>query len=112
MARGSDQFEMPSNETVNDHLVRLEEISMRLRDLSAYNSVVPFQPQTVVKHEDDNRMHDIVVTSRGSFSGPYPQSPGSVMQYDPASPTDKYWSQSESGRTKYKKRSVRPMVML
>ena len=109
LSQGSEQFEMPSPELLNDLAARVEQITMRLRDISAYQSVA-FQQPNYVKHEDD-RMHDVMPTSRGgSFSNAYPHSPSSVIppQYqDPGSPTEMYWSsQSESGRSKYKKRSV------
>lgn len=98
-------------EILSEHLSRVEQISMRLRDISAYHSVMsPYAPN-YVKMEDD-RMHDVMTSStRASFSNAYPRSPGSVvppLYPDPASPTDAYWSsgQSDSGRSKYKKRSV------
>jgi hypothetical protein len=110
LAQGGEQFEIPSPDVLNDLGVRIEQITMRLRDIAAYQSVVsPFQQPNYIKHEEDSRMHDIVPTSRGSFSNAF-MSPGSVpaSQYaDPGSPTEMYWSsQSESGRSKYKKRSV------
>ena len=110
LAQGAEHFEIPSPDVVNDVGVRIEQITMRLRDIAAHQSVVsPFQQPNYIKHEEDTRMHDVVPTSRGSFSNTF-MSPGSVAgsQYaDPGSPTEMYWStQSESGRSKYKKRSV------
>ena len=110
LSQGADQFEIPSPDVINDVGQRIEQITMRLRDIAAYQSMAPpFQQSNYIKHEEDNRMHDVVPTSRGSFSNAF-MSSGSVAasQYvDPGSPTEMYWSsQSESGRSKYKKRSV------
>jgi hypothetical protein len=111
LSQGADQFDMPSPESLNELAHRVEQITMRIRDLSAFQSVVsPFQQPNYIKHEEDTRMHEVMPTSRNSFSGPYPHSPTSIhppYQQDPGSPTEMYWSsQSESGRSKYKKRSV------
>ena len=110
LSQGAEHFEIPSQDVLNDVGVRIEQITMRLRDVAAYQSVAsPFQQPHYIKHEEDTRMHDVVPSSRGSFSSAF-MSPGSVAgsQYpDPGSPTEMYWSsQSDSGRSKYKKRSV------
>jgi hypothetical protein len=78
---------------------------MRLRDVAAYQSVV--SPYEQIKHEEDNRMHD-VIPSRPPFTNTYPHSPRSGFMgvyKDPGSPTELYWSTHEGGRSKYKKRS-------
>jgi hypothetical protein len=110
MSAGQGEPDLPHPDLLNEHLNRVEQISMRLRSLSAYQSVVPtFRQPNYVKHEEDTRMHDIVPTStRHPFVEPYPPPPPLHPMYPETSPSEEqYWGQGhEHGRSKYKKRSV------
>lgn len=102
LAQGAEHLDLPSSEVVTEHLNRLDQITLRLRDIGAYRSSVA--PYSYVKHEDDGRMHDVVPTSTRHYDG---YGPGMQGGYQDLSPTEQYWpTQSETGRSKYKKRSV------
>jgi hypothetical protein len=106
LSQGSEQTELPSEEMMNEQHNRLEQISMRLRDINAHRTVVTsFRPSNFVKHEDDTRMHDVVSNSLKYYNEGY--HPGHPMYQDSISPNEQYWLHHEGGRSKYKKRSVR-----
>ena len=105
LSQGSEQTELPSEETMNEQLARLEQINIRLRDINAHRTVVTsFRSPNFVKHEEDSRMHDIVSNSSKYYNEGYHS--GHAMYQDSISPNEPYWAHHEGGRSKYKKRSV------
>lgn len=105
LSQGSEQTELPSEETTNEQLASLEEIKMRLRDISAHRTVVAsFRPPNFVKHEEDTRMHDVVSNASKYYNEGYHS--GHPMYEDSISLNEQYWIHHEGGRSKYKKRSV------
>lgn len=107
LSHGSEQTEMPPEELMNEQLARLEQMTMRLRDISAHRTVITsFRSPNYIKHEDDTRMHDVVTTGSKYYNDGYHPS-AHQMYHESISPNDQFWVPGEGGRSKYKKRSVR-----
>jgi len=102
LSQGSEQTELPSEETMNDQFSHLERINAGLRDINAGRTVVTsFRAPNFVKHEDGTRMHDVPTSSKYYSEGYHPGHP----MYPESIPNEEYWAH-EGGRSKYKKRSV------
>ena len=104
LSQGSDQTELPSEETMNQQFVHLEQINKSLREINAGRTVVTsFRPPNFVKHEEDTRMHDMQTSSQYYNEGYHS---GHPMYQESIPPNEEYWGHHEGGRSKYKKRSV------
>lgn len=116
LTRIPDRLDLPPPEVLNEKLRRLEQIKAGIHNMQAYQEPSsPFRPlHSYVKHEEDTRMHDVVPSTRAVFAEPYPPPSHPMYQESSVPPMEQYWSHGpgEHGRSKYKKRSVWPLVTL
>ena len=103
LSQGAEHTDLPSEEVMDKQLAHLEQINKQIRDINAHRIVLTsFRPLNFVKHEEDTRIHDAVLSSEAKYYNENYHAGGHPIYQD----SNEYWAHHEGGRSKYKKRSV------